>query len=174
MKLLIIDDDPEFRLLISTQLRSRNIAVFGAADIIQAIGTAHEKRPDVILLDIELPGGDGFLVLERLKANKLLSTIPVIIVTVRDLKEVEEKALQAGAVASFQKPVRIDDLVTVIEQVLKHSHQTGGPQSIIVVWESQFPPGCAHFVLNSTSLQLIPALYLESRVSMMESFSQRV
>jgi len=69
MKLLIIDDNPEFRLLITTQLRSRNMTVFGAADIIQAIGTAREKRPDVILLDIEMPGGDGFMVLERLKAN---------------------------------------------------------------------------------------------------------
>jgi CheY-like chemotaxis protein len=69
MKLLIIDDNPESRLLISTQLRSRNMTVVGAADFIQAIGTARERRPDVILLDIEMPGGDGFMVLERLKAN---------------------------------------------------------------------------------------------------------
>ncbi|MEP6959425.1 MAG: response regulator [Nitrospirota bacterium] len=130
MKLLIIDDNPEFRLLIGTQLRSRNITVFGAADIIQAISTAREKRPDVILLDIELPGGDGFLVLQRLKANKWLSAIPVIIVTARDLKGVEEKALQTGAVASLHKPVDIDNLMTVIEQALNTSHQTGGPQPI--------------------------------------------
>ena len=128
MKLLIIDDNPEFRLLISTQLRSRNVTVFGAADIIQAISTAREKRPNVILLDIEMPGGDGFLVLERLKANKLLSTIPVIIVTARDPQEVENKALQTGAVASLQKPVNIDTLITLIKQVLNTSNQTGGPQ----------------------------------------------
>lgn len=130
MKLLIIDDNPEFRLLISTQLRSRNITVFGAADIIQAISTAREKRPDVILLDIEMPGGDGFLVLERLKANKLLSTIPVIILTARDLKGVEENALRIGAVASLHKPVDIDNLMIVIEQSLNTSHQTRGPQPI--------------------------------------------
>jgi CheY-like chemotaxis protein len=128
MKLLIIDDNSEFRLLISTQLRAQNVTVFGAADIIQAISTAREKRPDVILLDIEMPGGDGFLVLERLKANKLLSAIPVIIVTAHDPKEVENKALQTGAVASLQKPVNIDTLITVIKQVLNTSNQTGGPQ----------------------------------------------
>lgn len=128
MKLLIIDDNPEFRLLISTQLRSRNMTVFAAADIIQAIGTAREKRPDVILLDIEMPGGDGFLVLERLKANKLLSAIPVIILTARDPKEVESKALKIGAVSSLQKPVNIDYLMVVIEQALNTSHHTGGPQ----------------------------------------------
>jgi two-component system alkaline phosphatase synthesis response regulator PhoP len=89
---------------------------------------ARGKRPDVILLDIELPGGDGFLVLERLKANKLLSTIPVIIVTVLDLKVVEEKALRAGAASSLQKPVNIDGLLAVIEEVMRNSRQTGGPQ----------------------------------------------
>lgn len=128
MKLLIIDDNPEFRLLISTQLRSRNITVFGAADIIQAISTAREKRPDVILLDIEMPGGDGFLVLERLKANKLLSAIPVIIVTARDPKEVESQALKVGAASSLQKPVNIDNLMIVIEQALNTPRQTGRPQ----------------------------------------------
>ena len=104
------------------------MTVFGAADIIQAIGTAREKRPDVILLDIEMPGGDGFLVLERLKANKLLSAIPVIIVTARDPKEVESKALKVGAVSFLQKPVNIDNLMVVIEQALNTSHQTSGPQ----------------------------------------------
>jgi CheY-like chemotaxis protein len=104
------------------------VTVFGAADIIQAISTAREKQPDVILLDIEMPGGDGFLALERLKANKLLSAIPVIIVTARDPKEVENKALQTGAVASLQKPVNLDTLMTVIKQALNTSNQTGGPQ----------------------------------------------
>ena len=58
----------------------------------------------------------------------MLSAIPVIIVTARDPKEVENKALQTGAVASLQKPVNIDNLMTVIEQTLNTSHQTGGPQ----------------------------------------------
>ena len=130
MQILIIDDDPEFRLLISTQLGSRNIAVVGAADSIQAIIKARGIQPDVILLDLGLPGGDGFLILERLKANKLLSPIPVIVVTARDLKEVEERAFRAGAAASFQKPVNIESLLSVIEEVLRNSRQTGEPQRI--------------------------------------------
>jgi putative two-component system response regulator len=127
MQVLLIDDDPEFRLLISTQLRSRNITVAGAADTIQAITMARAKQPDVILLDIGLLGGDGFLVLERLKANMLLSPIPVIILTARDLKDVEEKALRAGAVASIQKPVTIESLVTALEGVVGTSQQSGRP-----------------------------------------------
>jgi CheY-like chemotaxis protein len=130
MQILLIDDAPEFRLLISTQLRSRHMIVAGAADAIQAISMARDKRPDIILLDIGLPGGDGFLVLERLKANKLLSPIPVIILTARDLKEVNEKALRAEAVASLQKPVRIESLMKVIEEVGGTSPQLGGPKPL--------------------------------------------
>ena len=123
-KILMIDDDREFRLLIGVQLRSRDMVVFEAADVIQAISLAREKRPDVILLDIGLPGGDGFLILERFKANTLFSAIPVIIVTARDTKGVEEKALQAGAVASLQKPVVIEGLLALIERILTTSPQT--------------------------------------------------
>ena len=130
MRILIIDDDPACHLIISRQLRSRDITVFGVVDPFQALRAAREQRPDVILLDLGLPGGDGFLMLERLKANTLLATIPVIIVTSRDLKEVEEKAVQAGAAASLQKPINMESLLTVIEQVLKDSHQTGGPQLV--------------------------------------------
>lgn len=128
MQILIIDDDPEFRQLISTQLRSRKITVAGAADTIQAISMARNNRPDVILLDIGLPGGDGFLVLARLKANALLSPIPVIILTARELKDVEEKALRAGAAASLQKPVGIESLAKVIEEVVGTAPSPGGPK----------------------------------------------
>ena len=130
MRVLIIDDDPAVHLMISRWLQPRNITVVGVVDPFQALRAAREQRPDVILLDLGLPGGDGFLMLERLKANTLLSTIPVIIVTARDLKEVEGKAAQAGAAASLQKPLKMDSLLTVIEQVLKGSHRTGGPQPV--------------------------------------------
>lgn len=130
MRILLIDDDPAVHLIISKKLGPRGITVVGVVDPFQALRAAREQRPDVILLDLGLPGGDGFLMLERLKANTLLSTIPVIIVTARDLKEIEGKAAQAGAAASLQKPIHMDHLVTVIEQVLKGSHQTGGPQLV--------------------------------------------
>jgi putative two-component system response regulator len=68
-----------------------------------------------------LPGGDGFYVLERLKSNRLLSDIPVIVVTVRDPQEAEEKAQRLGAVGYVQKPVKVDELMTSLEQVLATS-----------------------------------------------------
>jgi DNA-binding response OmpR family regulator len=69
-------------------------------------------------LDIGLPGGDGFVVLERLKSNRLLSAIPVIVVTVRDPGVAEQKARECGAVAFLQKPVKEDELIATIQGVL--------------------------------------------------------
>ena len=127
MKLLIIDDDPEFRLLISHRLRAKTVTAIAAADVIQAIRLVREQRPDIIMLDIELPGGDGFLILERLKGNRLFSTIPVIIVTARDPAQVEEKALHGGAAAVLHKPVDCEGLMTIMEQVLTHSAPPNNP-----------------------------------------------
>ena len=65
-----------------------------------------------------LPEGDGFLVLDRLKGNRLLSAIPVIVVTVRDPEVAEQKARECGAVAFLQKPVKANALIATIRGVL--------------------------------------------------------
>jgi DNA-binding response OmpR family regulator len=63
-------------------------------------------------------GGDGFVVLERLKSNRLLSAIPVIVVTVRDPGVAKQKARECGAVAFLQKPVKEAELIATIQGVL--------------------------------------------------------
>jgi len=74
--------------------------------------------PDLIILDLGLPAGDGFSVLERLKANLTLTSIPVIVVSARDRNENRERALKAGARAFLQKPVDNARLLSVIRQAL--------------------------------------------------------
>jgi DNA-binding response OmpR family regulator len=69
-------------------------------------------------LDLGLPGGDGFVVLERLKSNRLVSAIPVIVVTAQDPAVPEQKARECGAVAFLQKPVKADELIATIQGVL--------------------------------------------------------
>jgi DNA-binding response OmpR family regulator len=94
----------------------------------QAMAAARFQRPQAILLDLGLPGGDGFLILERLKSNHLLSEIPVIVVTVRDRQEAEEKARQLGAVAYVSKPVQADELMASIQTVL--ATRDGAPAGV--------------------------------------------
>lgn len=117
-KILIIDDDPDSWQLLSTILRAHHFHPFRAADSIQAVSEARRHQPQAILLDLGLPGGDGFLVLERLKANRLLAAIPVIVVTAQDLQQAEGRARELGAAAFFQKPVKAEALIATIQVAL--------------------------------------------------------
>ncbi|MBX3331000.1 MAG: response regulator [Nitrospira sp.] len=117
-KILVIDDSADSWALLNAVLQSHGYAPVWAADGMQAMGVARTHQPQVILLDLGLPGGDGFLILERLKANKFLSHVPVIVITARAPKEGEEKALKLGAVSYVQKPINVDELIAGLQQLL--------------------------------------------------------
>ena len=117
-RILVIDDGIDSWNLLSSILRTHHYQPIWAADGIQALSEARKHQPHLILLDLGLPGGDGFLVLERLKSNRLLSTIPVIVVTGRGPEVAEQKARECGAVAFLQKPVKADELIAAIQGVL--------------------------------------------------------
>ena len=127
-KILIIDESVDSYHLLSTILQAHNFFPVWAADGMQAMAAARFHHPQAILLDIGLPGGDGFVVLERLKSNSLLSYIPVIVVTVRDRQEVEEKARCLGAAAYISKPIQVDALMESLQSVL--ATQEGVPVGV--------------------------------------------
>ena len=114
-KILIIDDDAATRLLVSARLKKHQYDTVFAADAMQAIAVARETQPDAILLDLGLPGGNGFIVLARLKANTMLSSIPVIILTSDESLESELKGLEAGAAAFLHKPVQHEALIAAVQ-----------------------------------------------------------
>jgi len=118
-KILVVEDDLESWQLLSAILRSHRYRPIRAADGVQAMSEARNQRPAAVLLDLGLPGGDGFVVLERLKGNKLLSSIPVIVVTAQDSQVAESRAMEHGAVAFFQKLVKPDELIATIQGVLE-------------------------------------------------------
>ena len=113
--ILIIDDHADTRLLVSARLKKHQYNPVFAADAMQAIAVARETLPDAILLDLSLPGGNGFIVLTRLKANTALSGIPVIILTADESPESELKGLEAGAEAFLHKPVQEETLIAAVE-----------------------------------------------------------
>jgi DNA-binding response OmpR family regulator len=117
-KVLIVDDDPEMRLAMHVRLKANNYAVGFAVDGVSGVAEARRQMPDVILLDLGLPAGDGFSVLERLQASGILATIPVIVVSGRDRAAHRDRSLKAGAKLFLQKPVRNSDLLVAIEQTL--------------------------------------------------------
>jgi DNA-binding response OmpR family regulator len=116
--ILIVDDDPDVRLGLHVRLRANHYNVIFAGDGMASIAEARKHMPDLIILDLGLPAGDGFNVMEKLKVNDNLSLIPVIVVSARDPAANRERALKAGAKAFLQKPVDNAKLLAVIRKVL--------------------------------------------------------
>jgi DNA-binding response OmpR family regulator len=117
-KILIVDDDPDIRQALKLRLRANHYDTVHAADGYSAIAQACHEHPDLIILDLGLPAGDGYTVLDRLQTNDKLSSIPVIVLTARDPHSSEQHSLRAGASAFFQKPVDNAELLSVIRAAL--------------------------------------------------------
>jgi DNA-binding response OmpR family regulator len=117
-KILIVDDDPDVRQGMHVRLKANHYDTFFAGDALSSMAEARKNEPDLIILDLGLPAGDGFVVMERLKSFPALAVIPIIVVSARDVLANKERALKAGAKAFLQKPVDNAELLKVIRQAL--------------------------------------------------------
>jgi DNA-binding response OmpR family regulator len=117
-KILIVDDDPDLRRGLNLRLLANHYDTAYATDGFSAVAMAQKERPDLIILDIGLPAGDGFVVLERLQQSATLSAIPVIVVTAREPQYNKDRIMRAGATAFFQKPADNNELLNTIRTVL--------------------------------------------------------
>jgi DNA-binding response OmpR family regulator len=113
-KVLIIDDDADMRRGLGLRLKANRYETAFAGDGVSAVSTALKERPDLILLDLGLPGGDGYLVMKRIRDLAPLMGVPVIVVSAREPSAHEKTSIAAGAQAYFQKPVDIEKLLTTI------------------------------------------------------------
>src|SRR5579859_5450198 len=124
MKILIVDDDVDLRGALRVRLRANRYETVSAVDGYSAIAQAHKEKPDLIILDLGLPAGDGFVVLDRLRHNPELAEIPVIVLTARDPDSAERKVLELSACAFFQKPADNSALLGVIRAKLAQDSAT--------------------------------------------------
>jgi DNA-binding response OmpR family regulator len=126
-KILVVDDDPDLVRALRLRLRANNFEVATATDGYSAIAAAQKERPALIILDLGLPVGDGFVVLDRLQNSDALAGVPVIVLSARDPQANEERALKAGAAAFFQKPADNDELMNVIRVSLGPANAQPAP-----------------------------------------------
>lgn len=124
---LIIDDHADTRTILGARLTKHHYNTVFAADGLQATSVARQVQPDAIILDLGLPGGSGFVVLQRLKSNTMLAGTPVIILTADESPESELKARAAGAAAYLQKPVEEDALVAAVDEALRRVAESATP-----------------------------------------------
>ena len=115
---LVVEDDEDMRTVFSAALDHVGYHVITAATGIDGMRMAHDKHPDVILLDLSLPGATGWEVVRRLKASNSTADIPVLLVT--GYTNVGWRARAEGCAACLTKPVRLDELRNSIASLVPH------------------------------------------------------
>jgi len=125
MKILLADDDRVLTHLLSTQLRAKGAEVTVAQDAMQALMTAMRSPPDVIVLDIQMPGGTGIEALRKLKRSVRTSSIPVVVLSGSVEPDVSGAVKALGAVEFLLKPVDPEVLYEVLCGILPPKARAG-------------------------------------------------
>jgi DNA-binding response OmpR family regulator len=118
-KILIVDDERDIVKALMIRLQGAGYEVVTAFDGAQGVFMAHKEKPDLIILDIRMPAGNGFSVAQRLKRSMHTFTIPVIFLTGSPEKNAEEKAMALGARFYVKKPYDPEELLDAIKRALE-------------------------------------------------------
>jgi twitching motility two-component system response regulator PilH len=115
---LIVDDSPTEQHVMSRLLTSHGFEVMLASDGAEALGLAEHSRPDVILMDIVMPGMNGYQATRRLAQNPATASIPVVMITAKNQEIDRIWGLRQGAVRYLMKPVDDRELLDAVEASL--------------------------------------------------------
>ena len=118
-KILIVDDEIDTLLPLKMSLEVEDYLVMGASNGYEALELAKTNIPDLILLDIMMPGMDGYEVCARLKKDPVLRNIPVIMLTAKDAVREKVKGLDIGADDYVTKPFNLNELKARIKSVIR-------------------------------------------------------
>jgi DNA-binding NtrC family response regulator len=116
-KVLLVDDEVEFASALAERLQMRNYDVRTASNGLEAMALFHESPPDVVLLDLRIPGMDGLEILSNIK--KFDPSIEVLMLTGHGDRESVQKGMQTGALEYIMKPIDIDELTSKINRAMK-------------------------------------------------------
>jgi two-component system, OmpR family, phosphate regulon response regulator PhoB len=115
---LVVDDEPDVLLLCRLNLQQRGHELLEASNGTTALELARERHPEVIVLDLMLPGMNGYEVLESLKQDERTSDIPVLVLTAKSLRADRERSHGLGASGFLTKPFLPSDLCEMVESLL--------------------------------------------------------
>ncbi len=119
-KILVVDDEPEILNLTKIMLEKDGYEVFTASDSVECFERLKEVRPDLILLDVMMPGDDGWSTCKKIKDDKTTKDIPVAMFTVRTSDNAIERSQEyAQADAHIKKPFEMKKLLETVKELLK-------------------------------------------------------
>jgi CheY-like chemotaxis protein len=124
--IVIVEDDAKAALALCVRLKAQGYTTWIAEDAISALTLIRSHRPDLLVLDIALPGGNGLTLAEQLSELPEAAETPIIFATGSNDPKVGEKAQQLGAVALLRKPYDSDTLLTAVRHGLAHPRRKSG------------------------------------------------
>ncbi len=116
-KVLVVDDEPHILKSLAQYLEMEDFDVETASSGPEALEKVESVSPDLMVLDVMMPGMDGFEVLEKIRANEETASIPVIMLTAKDRSSDVMRGYELGASSYLVKPFNLDELVETIQQV---------------------------------------------------------
>lgn len=120
-KIIVIEDNPEHLMALAIRLRAHGFDIVSAGDGATAMTVVNREKPDAVILDLGLPAGDGFVVLQRMRSLSNTVALPVVVVTARPAQTNRTLALEQGAVAFLQKPVKTVELLAALRKALNQT-----------------------------------------------------
>lgn len=121
--ILSVEDTMENRILVRRILESQGYKVIDAVNALEGIKTAVEIKPDLILMDINLPDLDGFTAVTRIRSFPQLTTVPIIALTARNVMDDRDRAKAIGCDAYLNKPIDVEELIKAVAQYLTTRHK---------------------------------------------------
>ena len=118
MKILIADDDIKLLQALTVRLKAEGYEVIATQDAYQALAAAGRDKPDLLLLDINIPAGNGFSVQERIAKIEELAGIPIVYITGEEPEAVDHTAKELGAFAVVHKPFETEHLLDTVRAAL--------------------------------------------------------
>ena len=122
-KIVLVEDEIDTAKVIVKRLATAGYNVMVSQDALQAFRIINEERPDLVILDLMLPGGGGLSVLERMRLSAFTTHIPVVVLTGMKDETHKKKVLDEGVDAYLEKPYEAQELLTVIKDILTRNAQ---------------------------------------------------
>jgi two-component system cell cycle response regulator DivK len=120
-KILYVEDNPDNRLLVRRILLSEDYGLLEATNAAEALELLKTAKPDLILMDINMPDMDGYTLTAKIKTTPGFERVPVLALTANVMRGDKEKTLEAGCDGYIQKPIDFDELLREIEKFLPRS-----------------------------------------------------
>jgi two-component system OmpR family response regulator len=157
VKVLIVDDEPNIRELLSTSLRFAGFSIHAVGNGADAVAAAEKGQPDIILLDVMLPDMNGFAVTKKIRSMGI--TAPVLFLTARDDINDKITGLTVGGDDYVTKPFSLDEIIARINAILRRTKASEQEDSMIEVGEVSINQDAHEVFVNGEMVDLSPTEY---------------